>query len=106
LEAEILAMMTDTLQWKRLVKVDGRNRKTYADVATPILGYWEEKQTQRLNADGTWTAIGGFFYCGGAFDVQTVDEVTMPDGTKPSIAFVVTYRDENGPYGTVITLGR
>jgi hypothetical protein len=37
-------------------------------------------------------------YVLGDYGIQTVDRITLPDGTKPTIINVRTYPDENGPH--------
>jgi hypothetical protein len=98
-------MMTDTLQWRKLLTVSSRSVKTYgAPVVVP--GYWEQKLSQKIDPNGNWVATSGVFYCGGVFNIGLQDDITMDNGTKPPIAFLATLPDENGPYATVVTLGR
>jgi hypothetical protein len=105
-EAELRELMLNTLSWKRCTSINGRNVKTYADTETAIPGYWDKKISQRLDASGQWVATGGQYICDGSYPIGMNDELTMEDGTTPAIAWVQQLNDENGPYVTVITLGR
>jgi hypothetical protein len=97
-------MMTDHVSWEPLSAINGRGVKSYG-AAVDILCYWEEKLST-VWILGQMVSIGGILYCGGVFHVDGNDRLTLPNGKTPEIVKVEQFKDENGPYATVITVGR
>jgi hypothetical protein len=90
-------LMNQAISWEARTGTDEYGQGVYAaaqSLQCRVVG----KNRLTRSVDGTEAVSTTTIYVLGDYGIQTVDRITLPDGTKPTIINVRTYPDENGPH--------
>jgi hypothetical protein len=101
-EAELRALMLETVVWKPLTGRNSAGEPTYG-APTTLLCRIERTQRLVVAKDGQYRVSSNTIYLDDVYGVTVDDQVTLPNSTTPFILNVETLFDDVGPYNQVIS---
>jgi hypothetical protein len=104
MDAELLELMPDTVQWLKKATSNLRGEATY-EAGVPVQCLYDDTTSQVAGFDGRIVNAVGTVYCGGVYAIEPEHAIETPAGAQLKPVQIRQLHDEDGPYATVVYLG-
>lgn len=103
MDSDLQILLKDQVTLARAISRDEYNKQSYAPDPVIIACRLEQKRRLVINKESLPVYSTTALYFDGDPGISHDDQVTLPDGTTPSILSIHVYQDERGiAYGTEV----